>query len=93
MNQVQMPMSASEYAPSLKASPTAALKRRAQKTCLPRALRLILRARLRWLQQPRYNVGARAGPAERKNTARVTRWAFCIYDILDKNEHVKFDTN
>ena len=33
----------------LRASPTAALKRRAQKTCLARALRLVLRARLRWL--------------------------------------------
>uniref|UniRef100_A0A8R7P4T8 Uncharacterized protein n=1 Tax=Triticum urartu TaxID=4572 RepID=A0A8R7P4T8_TRIUA len=35
----------------------------------------------------------RAAPAERKNTARATRRAFCIYSILDKNEHMKFNTN
>ena len=50
----------------LRASPTAALKRRAQKTYLACALRLVLRARLRWLQQPRHN----AARARRSNRAR-----------------------
>ena len=77
----------------LRASLTAALKRGAQKTCLARRCGWFCAPACAGSSSRAIMQRARAAPAERKNTARATRRAFCIYNTLGKNEHVKFDTN